>query len=291
MQKRAYLLIAAGAVLWGTIGIFVRGFYGFGFSPLQVVTLRVFSAAVIMLIYLLLTRPELLKIRVQDSLYFVGTGIFSLAFFNLCYFSTIRETSIAIAVTLLYTAPAFVAVLSRVFFRESLAAKKLFSLGLTLVGCAFVTGYLPGLGDSLPISRPGLLTGLGAGFGYALYSIFGKAALKKYHTMTIAAYTFIFASLALLPLSNFKNSAGAFSTGSFWIYLAGLGFFPTVLAYLLYTKGLEEVESGRASIVATVEPVVGTFVGFFFFREMLSGWQLAGVLLVLVAVVLIQERK
>ena len=109
--------------------------------------------------------------------------------------------------------------------------------------------------------------------------------------MTIAAYTFIFASLALLPFSNFENSAGAFSTGTFWIYLAGLGFFPTVLAYLLYTKGLEEVESGRASIVATIEPVVGTFAGFFFFREMLSGWQLAGVLLVLAAVVLIQERK
>ena len=291
MQKRAYLLIAAGAVLWGTIGIFVRGLYGFGFSPLQVVTLRVFSAAVIMLIYLLFTRPELLKIKVRDSLYFVGTGIFSLAFFNLCYFSTIRETSIAIAVTLLYTAPAFVAVLSRVFFRESLGAKKLCSLGLTLVGCAFVTGYLPGLGDSLSISWSGILTGLGAGFGYALYSIFGKAALKKYHTMTIAAYTFIFASLALLPFSNFENSAGAFSTGNFWIYLAGLGFFPTVLAYLLYTKGLEEVESSRASIVATVEPVVATLTGFFFFREMLSGWQLTGILLVLAAVILIQERK
>lgn len=191
MQKRAYLLIAAGAVLWGTIGIFVRGFYGFGFSPLQVVTLRVLSAAVLMLVYLLFTRPELLKIRIRDSLYFVGTGIFSLAFFNLCYFTTIRETSIAIAVTLLYTAPAFVAVLSRVFFGENLGVKKLFSLGLTLVGCAFVAGYLPGIGDSLTLSWSGLLTGLGAGFGYALYSIFGKAALEKYHTMTIAAYTFI----------------------------------------------------------------------------------------------------
>ncbi|AAM06614.1 EamA family transporter [Methanosarcina acetivorans] len=291
MQKRAYLLIAAGAVLWGTIGIFVRGFYGFGFSPLQVVTLRVLSAAVLMLVYLLFTRPELLKIRIRDSLYFVGTGIFSLAFFNLCYFTTIRETSIAIAVTLLYTAPAFVAVLSRVFFGENLGVKKLFSLGLTLVGCAFVAGYLPGIGDSLTLSWSGLLTGLGAGFGYALYSIFGKAALEKYHTMTIAAYTFIFASLALLPLGNFENSAGAFSIGAFWVYLAGLGFFPTVLAYLLYTKGLEEVESSRASIVATIEPVVGTLAGFFIFREILTGWQVAGVLLVLVAVVMVQERK
>ncbi|AAM29784.1 MULTISPECIES: DMT family transporter [Methanosarcina] len=291
MQKRAYLLIAVSGSLWGTIGIFVRELYGLGFSTLQIVTMRVFSAAVIMLLYLLFTKPELLKIRFRDSLYFVGTGILSIVFFNLCYFITIRETSIAIAVTLLYTAPAFVAILSRIIFRESLDAKKLFSLGLTLTGCAFVTGYLPELGNSPSITLPWLLTGLGAGFGYALYSIFGKVALKKYDTVTITAYTFFFASLALLPLVSFETSGEAFSTGSFWTYLIGLGFFPTVLAYLLYTKGLEEVESSRAAIVATVEPVVATFAGFFFFREIVSGWQLAGILFVLAGVVLIQERK
>jgi drug/metabolite transporter (DMT)-like permease len=291
MKKRAYLLIAAGGFLWGTIGIFVRGFYGFGFSPLQVVTLRVFSAAVLMLTYLLFTKPELLKIRLCDSLYFVGTGIFSLAFFNLCYFVTLRETSIAVAVTLLYTAPAFVAVLSRTFFGESLGTKKLLSLSLTLAGCAFVTGYLPQLGESPSLSFPWLLTGLGSGFGYALYTIFGKTALKKYNAMTITAYTFVFASLALLPLSSFDNSGGAFYRGSFWLYLAGMGFFPSILAYLLYTKGLEEVESSRASIVATIEPVVGTLAGFFFFRETLSCWQSVGIFLVLAGVILIQEQK
>jgi drug/metabolite transporter (DMT)-like permease len=277
--------------VWGTIGIFVRGFYGLGFSSLQIVTLRVFSAAVIILIYLLFTRPELLKIKLRDSLYFVGTGVLSLAFFNLCYFITIRETSIAIAVTLLYTAPAFVTVLSRIFFKERLGAKKLFSLCLTLTGCAFVTGYLPKLGSYPSISLPWLLTGLGAGLGYAFYSIFGKVALKKYDTMTIAASTFVFASLALLPLSNFEYSTEAFSTGAFWLYLSVLGFFPTVLAYLLYTKGLKEVESNRASIVATIELVVGTLIGFFIFREIISGWQLFGILLVLAGVILIQERK
>lgn len=291
MQKRAYLLIAASGILWGTIGIFVRGLYEFGFSTLQIVAMRAFSAAFVMLIYLLFTEPGLLRIKLRDSLYFVGTGILSLVFFNLCYFITLRETSIAIAVTLLCTAPAFVTVLSRIFFRESMGAKKLFSLGLTLTGCAFVTGYLPELGNSPSISFPWLLTGLGAGFGYALYSIFGKAALKKYNNITITAYTFIFASLALLPLINFENSGGVSLTGSFWTYLAGLCIFPSVLAYLLYTKGLENVESSRASIVATIEPVVGTLIGFFFFREMLSGWQLAGILFVLAGVVLIQERK
>lgn len=315
MEKRAYLLIAIGAALWGTIGFFVKGFYELGFSPLQVVALRVVCAAVIMVLYLFITRRELLKIRLQDSLYFVGTGIFSLAFFNICYFITIQETSLSVAVILLYTAPAFVAVLSRIFFKESLGLRKLLSLGFTLAGCAFVTGYLPGIGgEAITISRLGLLAGIGSGFGYALYSIFGKAALEKYHTMTIATYTFVFAALALLPLSCFNFISSSFSPISspfsspfsspissslvvtfsgldFWLYLLGLGLFPTVLAYLLYTKGLKSVESSRASIVATVEPVVASLMGVLLFGEVLSGWQLVGICLVLSAVVLIQAES
>ncbi|WP_410510315.1 EamA family transporter [Methanosarcina hadiensis] len=73
---------------------------------------------------------------------------------------------------------------------------------------------------------------------------------------------------------NFENSGGVSLHGGFWIYLAGLCLFPGMLAYLLYTKGLENVESSRASIVATIEPVMGTLIGFFFFGEVLSGWQL-----------------
>ena len=129
MEKKAYLLIMAGATLWGIIGFFVRGLYGFGFSPLQVVALRVFAAALIMIVYLFFTRPELLKIRYRDSLYFVGTGICSLAFFNFCYFTTMKETSIAVAVILLYTAPAFVAVLSRIFSGKAWGQKKSFPWG------------------------------------------------------------------------------------------------------------------------------------------------------------------
>ncbi|WP_410509423.1 EamA family transporter [Methanosarcina hadiensis] len=56
----------------------------------------------------------------------MGIDILSLVFFNLCYFITLRETSIAVAVTLLYTAPAFVTVLSGIFFRESMGAKNSF---------------------------------------------------------------------------------------------------------------------------------------------------------------------
>lgn len=290
MKKWAYLLIASGAALWGLIGIFVQGLYQFGFSSQQIVTIRAVSAAVMLVTYVYAANKSLLKIKIRDWTYFVGTGIFSIVFFNWCYFTAIRETSLSIAVILLYTAPIFVALLSRLVFKEAFTQRKLISLILTFIGITFVIGYLPYAAD-ISISAFGFFTGLGSGLGYALYSIFGKAALEKYHSLTITTYTFIFAGMAMLPVSGLWQSLDVFYNIKVWLYIVGLGFFPTVLAYMLYTKGLSYVESSRASIIATVEPLVATLVSIFIFADILTLWQIIGILLVLSGVIMIQGRE
>lgn len=62
------------------------------------------------------------------------------------------------------------------------------------------------------------------------------------------------------------------------------------MPYLLYTYGLSGMETGRASIMASVEPVVATIVGAAVFRERMSALSYAGVVLVLSAVVLLNVR-
>lgn len=287
MQKWAYICIATGAALWGIISIFVQFLSASGFTPLQIVTIRVLSSALLLLGYLAWKDAALLKIKLADSTYFVGTGIFSIVFFNWCYFTAIQETSVSVAAVLLYTGPAFVTILSRFLFKEWLTWRKIGALLVTFAGCAFVVGLLPSFGSS--VSLFGLLVGIGAGFGYALYSIFGKFALQKYDSLTVTAYTFFVASIGILPLSGLWNAWHMFASPPVVFYSLGLGLFPTVLAYLLYTFGLSHVESSRASITATVEPIVATLVGTMFFGEILTSWQLIGILLVLVAVTLVQE--
>ncbi|MCT8137886.1 EamA family transporter [Anaerobacillus sp. CMMVII] len=288
MEKWSYLFIVIGASLWGTIGIFVQALYSYGLSPLQVVTVRVTFAAILLVFMLLIQNPSLLKIDKRDYKYFVGTGIFSIVFFNWCFFTAIQETSLSVAAVLLYTGPAFVTILSRFLFKEWLTKRKLFALLLTLIGCILVIGLFPL--EQNQISLYGVFVGLGSGLGYALYSIFGKYALAKYSSQTVTAYTFIFASVALLPISGLWRVDNIFTTPEFWTYGISLGLFPTVLAYLLYTRGLNKVETSRASITATIEPVVATLIGIFIFGDLLTTWQLLGIFSVLLAVFFVQER-
>jgi drug/metabolite transporter (DMT)-like permease len=286
-NKWALLLIGTGAALWGLIGIFVTYLYEVGFTPVQVVAMRALSTVVLLLLYVAYKNRKLLKINVSDSKYFVGTGIVSIVLFNWCLFSAIEETSISVAFILLYTAPAFVTLLSRFVFKEALTTRKVLALAITLIGCSFVIGLVPVRNESITLY--GFILGLGSGLFYALYSIFGKAALQKYDPLTVIVYTFLFAASAVIPFSGLWSAIPQLLDMKVWVCILGLGFISTMLPFIFYTKGLQIVESSRASIMATIEPVVASLTGYLFFQEQLNIWQYLGIVLVIAAVIMVQE--
>ncbi|TDL76934.1 EamA family transporter [Rhodococcus qingshengii] len=283
------ILIAISAIMWGIIAVFVRKLSSLGFTPMEIVTIRVVTAVLLLGIIGLLKYPGQMKIHLRDSKYFIGTGIFSIVLFNWCYFSSINQLSLSFAVILLYTAPTFVVVLSYLFLKESMDALKIISVIGTLIGCTFIVGI--NLMETPSMNLAGILTGLGAGFGYALYTIFGKFALVKYRPFTVTFYTFLVASITLLLFTDLFEKGSMLLSSEAILYGIGLGLFPTVLAYLFYTKGLEKMEGSKASIIATVEPVAATLLSVFFYKEDFGVLQFIGTAIILLSVILINLPK
>ncbi|ASN05926.1 DMT family transporter [Virgibacillus necropolis] len=286
-MNSAYLFIMLGAALWGTIGWFVKNLYAFGFTPMEVVTLRVLTTAIILLTYILIKSPEKLLLHsIKDVKYFIGTGIVSIIFFNYCLFTTIELSTIPFATALLYTAPAFVTILSLILFKEKLTRVKLIALLITLFGTCLIVGIIPLNTETLQLNS--ILFGLGSGIGYALYSIFSKYALKKYTSLSITVYTFIVASIALLPFFPYATKIHLLMDPAVLFYSFGLGLLPTAFAYIIYTYGLHQTEASRASILSTIEPVVATFIGIIVFNEAFSHIQMVGMACIIGAIMLIQ---
>lgn len=296
MKFRFSASVLLSGVLWGIIGLFVRSLDGMGLDSMQIIFLRALFSAIMLLAVLLVTKRELLKIRLRDLWCFIGTGLLSLSFFNFCYFHTMTVNSLATASVLLYTAPVFVTVLSVILFRERLTPLRIGCLVLALAGCVLVTGVLF---DGMPLSRGGILTGLGAGLGYALYSIFGRYALERgYHTLTVNVWTFLVSTVSLIPLAKPTELGAMVVRGDFpWLDTVLLALVCTVLPYLLYTYGLTKTDNSTASVLATVEPVVATLMGLAVFGEKPTLTGALGIVLVLFAVVLLNlphragERK
>ena len=290
MKKIAPIFVLIAGILWGCIGLFVRPLSAKGLASMEVVALRAYVTVIAMLLYLLCFDRSKLKIKWKDIWCFIGTGICSILFFNYCYFSCITMTSLAVAAILLYTAPAIVMLLSFFLFKEKLSTIKIISLILTFVGCVLVTGVV---GQNMSLSGKGTLVGLGAGLGYALYSIFSRYALERgYQSLTITFYTFLFASLGSVFITDYRNVFFvATDSGVNLLLCISFGIVCTVLPYLSYTLGLKYIENGKASIIASIEPVTATFLGFFIFHEKLSIACIFGVFLVLFALVLCNLKE
>lgn len=290
IKKFAPILILVAGILWGSMGLFVRTLNAQGLASMDIVGLRAVVTAVSMLLFLMIYDRKLFVIRLKDLWCFLGTGICSIVFFNFCYFKAITMTSLSVAAILLYTAPAIVMVLSYFLFREKLTKRKLLALVMTFAGCVLVTGILTETGS---VSFGGILVGLGAGLGYALYSIFSRYALEKgYSSLTITFYTFLIAAVASCFLTDMGNviRVAANGAGSLCFCLA-FGVLCTVAPYLTYTLGLQYVENGKASIIASIEPVTATLLGVLIFHEKLTVTGVLGVVLVLVALAICNEKK
>ena len=276
--------ILAAAALWGIIGVWNRRLMAGGLFPYSIVVVRNCGGLVLLLAVMALRDRSVFHVERQHLKYFFGTGVVSVVLFTVCYFSCQEICSLAVASILLYTAPAIVVVLSAILWREPVTKKKLLALGLTLVGCALVCGVFSG---SLTVTGGGIALGLGAGFFYALYSIFGRYALAHYGPMTVTVWTFVFAGAASLVLVRPAELA-ALAQPSMALTAVGLVVCSTVLPYILYTRGLARVEAGKASILASLEPVVASVAGVVLFGEPMSPLTAAGIVCVLAGVYILR---
>ena len=271
-------------MLWGTYGSFLTAITARGMNANVVNFLRFASTSLPILAYLLIKDRAALRVKRKDLWLFAANGLASILFFTACYAAAIRETKIATAAALLYTAPAIVLLLSALLFSEKLTPRKIVCVLLSVLGCALVSGLGSGGAE---LNLRGLLLGLGAGMGYALYSIFSRLIQQKgYSTYTNVCWTFLIAAAAYLAIALGDGTAAQIVglPGAALLSVV-CGLFTGLLAYLLYTAGLRELEPSRAAQLATIEPVFAALLGAVLFSQRLSLPELLGVALVVAAVV------
>lgn len=284
----APFLIMMSGVSWGLIGLFSHELRRVGLSPLQITHWRNIVAGLVLVTFILLKDRSLLKISIKDIWMFIGTGVLSISFFNICYFICMQESTLSVAVTLLHTSPVFLMLFSVWLFKEKFTLNKAIAIILAGGGCVFVTGLIGA--ESVPITGRALFFGICSGFLYALYSVFGRFALQKYNWLTIIAYTFILAVIALFPLSDFPQMIElTFTDQKVTLSMIALGLISTLLPFLLYTKGLEHLEVSKAALLTFVEPTVGMLVSVLVFKEYFSVNYAIGLVLIISAIIVLNR--
>ena len=281
-QTLGYALVLVSALLWGTIPLFTRYLYGTGLGALDVASVRSYLSASIAAV-LLVALGDLREFKLRDLPFYVLYSLLAMSGTFISYATSVSYLPVAMASVLLYTAPIFVNVLSRVVYQTPFTREKAASLVLTLAGCVLVVRlYDPA---SLGANLPGIVAGLLAGLCYSMTTLFGTSANERNSgrcnglliiALSFLPFLFLRPPVILAQLEPMQL-----------LYAAGLSLLSTVAPYLLYLVGLScGIDGGRASILATTEIVTATVYGMLAFGDVVEPLQVAGMAVVFAGVAL-----
>ncbi len=292
-----YCFIFVAATCWGFLGIFGRIAMDAGLSPMDVAFYRALFGGLFMLAHAAAVRDTHIRQR-KDMLVFVCFGIFSIASFFVAYQYAVKEGGASLASVLLYTAPAWVAVFSRIFFGLKFTLITTGAVLLSLVGVALISFsgteseaipavHTAALEQAIPFL--GVVFGLLSGFLYATHYIVTKKYLTIYTPFTLYGYSSIVAALCILPFTDIRFDV----PWSAWTCVFVIAFMSTYIAYWAYCEGIRRLNPTKAAVLATLEPVVATVASWLIWNESFAGigWLGAVLIIATVIILLFDDKK
>lgn len=296
---RGYTLALISAAFLSTTAIFIRYLtQTFQLPALVLACWRDGFVALSLLLVLAIRQRRLLSVPGQHLRYLLIYGLV-LAVFNSLWTLSVALNGAAVSTVLAYSSAGFTALLGRWFLKEDLGWGKVLAVVFSLAGCVLVAGaHDPQVWQANPL---GLLTGIGSGLLYAVYTLLGRSATQRgLNPWTTVLYTFGFAALFLLGVNLLPGGsipgAAAQPADMFWLGDAWQGWLalfllaavPTLLGFGLYNSSLIYLPSSVANLIVTLEPVFTAIIAYFLFGEVLSAVQILGSLLILVGVVFLR---
>ena len=282
--------IFIAGLLWGSIGIFVKGLASLGADGALIPFLRMFWAFVIMLAASTVRYGRKITVINKRTLFFCALlGIISNGIFNALYTASIRINGMGIACVLMYTAPVFTAIASGIIFHEKFPPLKIFALILNIIGCVLtVTG---GDFSGANVNLTGILAGLGTGFCYGMAAVIGRLAGENTDSITVSMYSFFFALISVIVIMRPDIFP---ALRDFRILGLGLlyGLIPTSLAYMVYYDSLKRIpDTGKVPVIASVEPVAAVLIGMLIYNEEIGAANFIGVAVVLISIIIMAKAK
>ena len=212
---------------------------------------------------------------------FIVYGAITAAHF-VFYVAAILYTTLAHALTLVYTAPIWVALLSAWRLKEPLRPRQYAGMLVTLAGLGVMVGFEPQMSRQMII---GDLLALASAVMFALYTIAGRSQRQRYPLFTYAGLVYGLAALWLAPLA----AATTHSVPGWPQVLAviGLGLIPMAAGHTLYNAAVRHTHAAYANLIATQEVTGGVLLGILLLGEVPGPTTVIGLAVTLAGIALV----
>jgi len=270
-----------------------------GIPPTRLTALRCTGAALVLLLVLAVVSPGRLRVRWREVPFLVVFGVVGVALTQFLYYVAIGRMPVGIALVFEMTAPVFIALYVWLVRREKVRSRLWLALLLSLSGLVLVAQVWQDGGSLDPV---GVGAALVAALCLATYYLMGERGTVTRDPVALTCWSFVAAALfwaVAAPWWAFDASVLGervpISVASVelplgvlvaWIIVLG-----AIMPFWLSIGALAHLAPTTAGLVATVEPVFASIVAWVWVEQVLTGWQVAGGMVVLTGILLAQTAR
>lgn len=282
MKGILYIILSASA--FGIMPILAKLSYRGGANVYTALFLRFFFAT-IMLLYYLKSKEISLKLTKKQLFIVLIIGVFGFTVTSCSLFMSYNYISIGMATMIFYTYPAIVTLLSYVFYKEKIYARKIISLIISLIGIYILIDKV-----SVSFNLKGLVL---AGIAASLYSLYVLGtSLKEIKSINcyVLAFYISLASAAVMFIvaittSNFNMDIHFYGIVSILL----LAFISTVVALMAFIEGVRIIGPSKAAIFSTLEPIVALILGILILGEPISARIIIGSIMIVMSIMILSK--
>ncbi len=227
-------------------------------------------------------------------------GALGLAISNYAYYLAIQKTTVATAIILQYTAPVWVLLYMLFTGQQRATATRVWGVILAVLGCVFAIGAFGGVRHfpflaiatgSIRINTIGVVAAQAAAVSFAFYSIYGRQLLQRYDRWAVLTNAFLGAAIVWIVVNPpWKIVAAHYSAAQYGFMLL-FSITSAAIPFSFYFAGLHHLDATRVIVTAALEPVFSVVIAAIFLSETVSPIQVAGIAVVLSAILLVQRPE
>ncbi|MGY1986338.1 EamA family transporter [Blastococcus sp. SYSU DS0669] len=270
-----------------------------GVPPTRLTALRCTGAAIVLLAVLALIAPGRLRVRPRELPLLAVFGVVGVALTQFLYYVAIGRLPVGIALVFEMTAPVFIALYVWRVRRERVRSRLWAALLLSLSGLVLVAQVWQGGGS---LDALGVAAAFGAALCLATYYLVGERGTVSRDPVTLTCWSFVAAAVfwaVAAPWWQFDAGVLAepvpVSLGGLqlplWLLVGWIVVLGAAVPFWLSIAALPHLAPTTAGLVATVEPVFASVVAWLWVEQVLTGWQVAGGIVVLTGIALAQTAR
>ncbi|MCK3769513.1 DMT family transporter [Microbacterium aerolatum] len=286
-------LAIAAALAFGMSGAWARGLIDAGWTPGAAVTVRIWVAALVLLVPTILALRGRWKLLRRNLGMIAAYGLLAVTATQLFYFQAVAVMDVGLALLIEYTAP--IAVVLWLWMRrgEKPTGRSILGALIAFVGLVLMLDVLSGRS----VDVGGILWAFGAMVGAAAYFVLSGRSDTGLPPIALAGSGLLVGALGLtlagllgiLPMTwKTDDVTYRFGTVPWFVPVLAIGVIATALAYVLGIASTRLLGSRLASFIALAEVVAALLFGWLLLGQLPNLLQGVGAALVLAGVVVVK---